>query len=118
MVLALNGLIITTPVALHAATTQVVCDSIKLTDPNAPCDKAAGESAVNGLLHSVLQTLVFIVGTVSVLVIVIGALMYVTSGGDPNNTKRAKDAILYAIIGIIVALLAQGIVSFVLTRIG
>lgn len=54
----------------------------------------------------------------SVLVIVLGGLLYVISAGDANTTKRAKDAILYAVVGLVVAILAQAIVSFVIGAVG
>lgn len=79
--------------------------------------KDAAQSTVASIISDIVQTLVFIVGGLSVLMVVIGGLMYVLSGGDGNNTKRAKDAILYAIIGLVVALVAQGLVTFVISRI-
>jgi hypothetical protein len=47
--------------------------------------------------------------------IVIGGLRYVISGGDASQVQAAKNTILYAIIGIIIALLAYAAVSFVTT---
>lgn len=79
-------------------------------------DPAGAQNRVAEIFANITQTLVFVVGGLSVIVIVIGGLMYVLSGGDGNNTKRAKDAIQYAIIGLVVALIAQGLVSFVLRR--
>ncbi|MEI7819103.1 MAG: hypothetical protein WCI47_03225 [bacterium] len=62
----------------------------------------------------VINTLLFIVGIASVIVIIVGGLRYVLSGGDPKNTAAAKDTILYAVIGVVVSLLAYAIVNFVL----
>lgn len=79
-------------------------------------DAQGAESAIGRIVSSITQFLVFIIGGLSVLMVVIGGLMYVLSGGDSNNTKRAKDTILYAIIGLVVALVAQGLVTFVLSK--
>ncbi len=65
-----------------------------------------------------MQILIIVVGGVSVLVIVVGGFLYVVSVGDPNTTKRAKDAILYAVVGLVISLFAQAIVSFVLGAVG
>ena len=59
--------------------------------------------------------MLFIVGGVSVLMIIIGGLRYVLSGGDSGNVSAAKNTILYAIVGIIVSLLAYAVVSFVVS---
>jgi hypothetical protein len=67
-----------------------------------------------GLVERILNILSIILGGIAVIVLVVAGIMYVASGGDPNNTKRAKDAILYAVIGIVVAVAAQGIVRFVI----
>lgn len=69
---------------------------------------------VQGGVTSTVNTLLWIVGVASVIVIIVGGLRYVLSGGDPKNTAAAKDTILYASIGLVVALLAYGIVNFVL----
>jgi len=48
--------------------------------------------------------------------IIIGGLRYITSGGDSNNVTGAKNTILYAIVGIVIVVAAQAIVSFILNR--
>lgn len=64
----------------------------------------------------VVNLLLYIVGIASVIVMVVGGLRYVLSTGDPKNTTAAKDTILYAAIGLVVALLAYAIVNFVLVQ--
>lgn len=63
-----------------------------------------------------INTFIFVVGAVAVLMLVIGGLRYVLSGGDASQTKSAKDTILYAIIGVVIALMAYAIVNFVVIR--
>ncbi len=62
----------------------------------------------------VTDLLLYIIGVAAVIMLIVGGLRYVLSGGDPKNTQAAKDTILYAVIGIVVALLAYAIVRFVL----
>lgn len=58
-----------------------------------------------------------IFGAVAMLVITIAGLQYVLSQGDPQKTARAKDAILYAVVGLVVTFLSYGIVNFVIGKV-
>ena len=68
-------------------------------------------------MTKVVQILAYITGVAAVIVIVISGLRYITSGGDSAGVQNAKNGIIYAVIGLIVALFAQTIVTFVLKRI-
>ncbi len=70
----------------------------------------------NGILTKITQFVVYLTGGVSVIMIVVGGFKYVISAGDPNGVKSAKDTILYASIGLGVAILAEVIVVFVLSK--
>lgn len=69
-------------------------------------------------LDTILKTTFAIIGALAVIFIIVGGFQYVLSGGDPNNTNRAKETILYAVIGLAVSLLAFTIVDFVVGRVG
>ncbi len=66
-----------------------------------------------GVFAKITNIMLFIVGAISVIMIIIGGLRYVLSGGDSANVSAAKNTILYAIVGIIVSLLAYAAVNFV-----
>lgn len=70
----------------------------------------------SGIITKVIQILALVTGVISVLVIMIGGFRYIISTGDPAKVNSAKDTILYALIGLAIAVLAQGIVAFVLRR--
>lgn len=95
------------------------------------CEGAAAQSAVcqeaknttgnpllgsDGIITRVTQLLVWVVGVVAVLIIIISGLRYITSAGDAAGVNNAKNGILYALIGLVVAVLAQVIVTFVLDK--
>jgi hypothetical protein len=61
-----------------------------------------------------LQIFFAILGALAVLFVVIGGLRYTASGGDPKSMQEAKNTILYAVVGLVVAILAEVIVTFVL----
>lgn len=67
-----------------------------------------------GIFRTITNVLLFILGAISVIMIIIGGLRYVVSGGNATAVTAAKNTILYAIVGVIVALLAYAIVNFVL----
>lgn len=74
---------------------------------------AADDTAVATILR-----IVFIVaGSISVFMVVIGGLKYVNSMGESQAVAKAKDTILYALIGLVVSMMAFGIVNFVVARI-
>ena len=67
-----------------------------------------------GVFSTISSVLLFIVGAVAVIMIVIGGLRYVISGGDATQVQGAKNTILYALVGIIIAILAYAAVNFVI----
>ena len=84
------------------------------------CDKISGGGNENDLLATVktiINVIIGVVGFVAVVVIILGGVQYTTSAGDPGKVKKAKDTILYGIIGLVVAILAFAIVNFVLSSI-
>jgi hypothetical protein len=58
-----------------------------------------------------------IVGIVAVIMIIVGGLRYITSGGNDTSVTGAKNTILYAIIGLIIVALAQVLVRFTLSKV-
>lgn len=66
-----------------------------------------------GVFRTIVNILLFLVGAVAVIMLVIGGFRYVLSGGDQNAVTSAKNTILYAIIGIVIAILAYAAVEFV-----
>ncbi len=70
----------------------------------------------NSVIYRVTQLVIIATGIVSVVMIIIGGFRYVVSGGDSNGVSGAKNTILYAVIGLVVVLFAQIIVTFVITK--
>jgi hypothetical protein len=83
-------------------------------------DSAKGKDQVtdlfgqSGVFQNITNVLLFLIGAISVIMLVIGGLRYVLSGGESSAVAAAKNTILYAIIGVIVALLAFAAVDFVI----
>jgi len=84
-------------------------------DSNGACTNSseAGFIGDGNIFETTTNALIFLVGAVSVIVLIIGGFRFVVSGGDANAVKGARDQILYAIVGIIVTTLAYAAVRFV-----
>ncbi|MEI7689902.1 MAG: hypothetical protein WCI79_02990 [Candidatus Saccharibacteria bacterium] len=70
---------------------------------------------LNGVFTIISSTLLFAIGAISVLMIIVGGIRYVISGGKEASVNKAKNTVLYAIIGLVVAVLAYAAINFVLT---
>lgn len=67
-----------------------------------------------GVFETISKVLLFIIGAVSVIMLIIGGIRYTISQGDSSAVTSAKNTILYSIIGLIVAILAYAAVDFVI----
>ncbi len=77
------------------------------------CPDKKGNGDIFVTIKNIINVLLYLAGAIAVIVIVVGGLTYATSGGDQGKVKQAKDTILYAVIGLIVATIAYAIVNFV-----
>ncbi len=69
--------------------------------------------SIGQIISNITNVLLFIVGIAAVIGIIYGGFTYVTSGGDENRLRQAKEAILYSVVGLIISLLSFLIVQFV-----
>lgn len=83
-----------------------------------PSDKAGVPAVVanDAQLTNILNTVYAVAGIIGVIVIIIAGFLYVTSSGDAANVKRAKNAILYTAVGLVVIMLAFVITNYVIGR--
>lgn len=86
-----------------------------LSDTECETNDSANED-ISGVIRTVINVFSAIVGSVSVIMIIVGGFRYITSNGDSNNVSAAKNTILYAIVGLVIVAFAQIIVQFVLER--
>ncbi len=73
-----------------------------------------GQPQLGTRITDIVNILLYLLGAIAVIMIVIGGIRYTTSNGDSGSIKSAKDTILYAVVGLIIAILAFAIVNFVL----
>lgn len=80
-------------------------------------DASTKDADLNNILNTVINVIIGLVGFVAVAVIIIGGISFITSQGDTNKVTKARNTILYGVVGLVVALLAFAIVNFVLTNV-
>lgn len=119
--LALLGLIATTTLSLssHASAINVFKnpDAAQSDAADVVSNSSNSSTSLDTVVNRVVSILFIIIGIISVLMIIVGGIRYATSNGDQSAIKSAKNTILYAVVGLVVALLAFAIVNFVVARI-
>jgi hypothetical protein len=72
----------------------------------------------DSIFKTVVNILLYVIGAVSVIMLIVGGIRYTVSNGDSSQITAAKHTIMYAIIGLVIAFLAYAIVNWVLTGLG
>lgn len=97
---------------------QEACNGVSLTDTTsaAPsCDKTS-QNTITRLMRVAINLFSLVIGVISVIMIVISGLKYITSQGESAAIAAAKNALIYAIVGLVIVAFAQMIVRFVLAK--
>lgn len=116
--IALSGGLVLVPSIASADFKGDACQGLNSIDSDSGGSSSCPDSAgsLTHLLSIVIQILSIVVGVAAVIMIIVGGLRFITSGGDSSNAASARNTILYAIIGLVIAVLAQVLVHFVLER--
>lgn len=73
----------------------------------------AGGLTMTSVINTVLNTMLFIVGLLAVIMLIYGGIRYITSHGDKAQVTAAKDTIMYAVIGLVIAIIAYAVVNWI-----
>jgi hypothetical protein len=121
-----SGLVIARPVFATAPPTNApsgvqnqLCQGASGTTTGCSVDSNGNinsDQTLTNEVGNIVGTLLLVAAAVAVLIIVFGGIGYITSIGDAARVKQAKDTILYAVIGLVVVILAYAIVNFVIGR--
>ncbi len=118
--LALSVLGLGTLVDFPAMALSNVCDDPDIAEDlkeAAGCELGSDDNVLN-VVVGLIEVALGLFGLIGVGVIVYGALIYATSVGDTGKTAKAKNIILYGIVGLVVSMLAFAVVRFVSVVIG
>jgi magnesium-transporting ATPase (P-type) len=102
-----------TPSLVSAQVSELQCGANSAATGS--CSKKPKDAPdLNDTVAKIINILSSLVAVVAVIMIIVGGFRYVTSGGDSSKVERAKNTILNAIIGVVIAVFAQVIVRFVI----
>ncbi len=111
--LGLGGLV--PAVAMADTAKSIVCQTI---EAGSDCStNPKDSSSLPSVIRAVVNILSYLVGVVSVIMVMIAGFKYVTAGGDSNKVSSAKNTLIYAIVGIVIVAASQTIVKFVLSKV-
>ena len=77
-------------------------------------DMPASLDGTGGVIDNVTSTILYVLGFLAVIMLIIGGVKYALSAGDAKAVTDAKNTILYALIGLVIAILSYAIVKFVI----
>jgi hypothetical protein len=94
---------------------KITCIGACKADPSS-CEEDVGGNLTT-TIQNIIRVIMWAVGLIAVFMVIFGGIQYATSAGDSGKTKKAKNTIMYGLIGLVIALLAFTIVEFVLSNI-
>lgn len=109
----MSATLLVTPLPVAAAPVDVLSDC---RSNSQVCD--GGGNQIWDALKGIINLLITIAGIISVIMIIVGGIKYTTSGGDAKSITSGKDTLVYAVIGLVIAIMAFAIVNFVIGKIG
>ncbi len=107
------------PQALATTSKETVCTSINGVTgaPGGGCTSPVDSPTVFGLIAALINILSLAAGVVAIVMIILGAMKYMTSGGDGSAVASAKKTLIYAFVGLAIASLTQVLVHYVLNKV-
>lgn len=114
------GILMYTPAITQAAAFTDVCKTGVNSGNSAVCqqqsDTSNNISGTNGIIIKVANLIAIITGITAVFIIIVAGIRFITSSGDPSGVTSARNSILFAVIGLIVIIVARSIVVFIIDR--
>jgi hypothetical protein len=77
------------------------------------CNRGTNGGDLNGIIQTIINVMLFIIGILSVVMIIFGGIRYVTSAGNKTQVDNAKNTIIYAVVGLVVAIVAFALVQWI-----
>ena len=113
LAVVLSGVALSTPT--FAAVTDYINGSAEQSATGATV--ASDGTTLTSTVNVIINIAIGIIGLLAVIMIIVGGFQYTTSAGDSGKVTKAKNSILYGVIGLVIALLAFAIVNFVLKNV-
>lgn len=122
VVVASMALVMTGLGVLSSLPAQAACDPKKGVEGALQKDCSKGEGQAEqldgnqGVITTIINTMLFIVGLLAVIMIIYAGIRFVTAHGDEKQVESARQTIIYSVVGLIVAILAYALVNWVFTQ--
>lgn len=124
LMITLLGVLILSPASVNAQKVDLFKDVCKGSAANsAVCkDSKAGKSGnpiygPQGIITIIINTITIVVGVAAVIGIIMAGFKFMTSGSNPQEVTKAREMVLYAIVALAIAALAQVIVRFFILKV-
>jgi hypothetical protein len=104
----------------NAAAESPVCKDAKEVQGNSP-DSSDDKNPLfgsEGIITRIINILSIVAGIAAVIMIIVSGLKFVTSGSNPQDANNAREGVIYAVAGLVIAGIAQAIVQLFLKKIG
>ncbi len=89
---------------------------------NDDCTLGSGQQSKlvgsGGMVTDIINIMLFVIGILCVIMIIWGGIRYTISNGASDKVKDAKNTILYAVVGLVIAIIAYALVNWVFTTVG
>ena len=92
------------------------CAGTQAVAPGTAADCSTAGTSLSSLITTILNVFSWVVGVVAVIMIIIAGFRYIVSGGEEGGVRGAKNAILFAIVGLVIVAIAQILVQFVIHK--
>lgn len=110
-------LLVAVATLLSSQASAAPVDVLTACDNKSQVCQGTDKNSLFGIITNIINLLLVVIGIISVIMIIIGGFRYTTSAGDAGQTKSARDTVVYAVVGLVIAVMAYGIVNFVLGRV-
>ena len=90
------------------------------TATSADCSSGKGQNTNglfdnDGIIHTIINLMLFIIGILCVVMIIYGGISYVLSAGAADKAKKARDTVVYSVVGLVIAIVAFSLVQWVVS---
>ncbi len=112
---------VTVSAACNSQATSIASGATAASGDTVDCNASGGDLGQTGigtLAKKVVDWLSWAIGIISIIMIIFAGFKYITSGGESSNVSGAKNTLIYAIVGLVLVVLAQVIVKVVLSGVG
>jgi hypothetical protein len=96
---------------------SAACQGVSFSDGGGCGNTNTAANSLNKIVRLIINILSMIIGVAAVIMMMVAGFKFITSGGDASQVSSAKSGMLYAIVGLVVAALAQVLVRFVLNKV-